>query len=253
MDYSGEAALVTGAASGLGAATARALGAQGVRVACIDLNVAGAEAVASEIGGLAIAADVADDESLTNAVAKARAAHGAARIAVSCAGIAPPKKIVGRDGPQPLAVFAKTIQINLMGTFNVMRLAAADMQTLAPLATGERGVVINTASVAAFEGQIGQAAYSASKGGVAAMTLPAAREFAKTGIRVMAIAPGVFKTPMVAGLPEEVQESLGAQVPFPARLGDPAEYAALALSIISNPMLNGEVIRIDGALRMPPI
>lgn len=253
MDIAGHAALVSGAASGLGAATARALAAKGAKVACLDLNLAGAEEVASAIGGKAFQADVADAASLEAAVQAAAGAMGAARVAVSCAGIAPPKRIVGRDGPQPLDVFAQTIQINLIGTFNLMRLAAHGMQGLAPLDTGERGVIVNTASVAAFEGQIGQAAYSASKGGVAALTLPAAREFAKTGIRVMAIAPGVFKTPMVAGLSEEVQESLAANVPFPSRLGDPAEYAELVLSICANSMLNGEVIRLDGALRMQPI
>ncbi len=199
--------------------------------------------------------DVADAASLEAAVAAAAAAdaHGPARVAVSCAGIAPPKRIVGRDGPQALDVFAQTIQINLIGTFNLMRLAAHGMQGLDPLATGERGVIVNTASVAAFEGQIGQAAYAASKGGVAALTLPAAREFAKWGIRVMTIAPGVFKTPMVAALSDEVQESLAAGVPFPPRLGDPAAYADLVLAICGNVMLNGEVIRLDGALRMQPV
>lgn len=252
MDVNGHTALVTGAASGLGAATARALAAAGARVACIDLNLAGAEAVASAIGGKAFAGDVADAPSLERAVAESRAAMGAARIAVSCAGIAPPKRIVGKDGPQDLAVFAQTINVNLVGTFNLMRLAAHAMQGLDPLATGERGVIVTTASVAAFEGQIGQAAYAASKGGVAALTLPAAREFAKWGIRVMAIAPGVFKTPMVAALKEEVQESLAAGVPFPPRLGAPEEYAQLVMAICANVMLNGEVIRLDGALRMAP-
>ncbi|MEK9672180.1 MAG: SDR family NAD(P)-dependent oxidoreductase [Rhodospirillaceae bacterium] len=252
MNISGHAALVTGAASGLGEATARALAQAGARVACLDLNLAGANAVARDIGGVAIAADVAGAPSLKAAVAKASEAHGPARIAVSCAGIAPPKRIVGRDGPQALDVFARTIQVNLIGTFNLMRLAAAGMQKLDPLADGERGIIVNTASVAAFEGQIGQAAYSASKGGVAAMTLPAAREFAKAGIRVLAIAPGVFRTPMVAGLPDGVEAALAATVPFPPRLGDPAEYAKLVLAICDNVMLNGEVIRLDGALRMGP-
>lgn len=253
MDIAGHTALVTGAASGLGAATARALAGKGAKVACLDLNLAGAEDVARAVGGRAFQADVADAVSLEDAVQAATDALGASRIAVSCAGIAPPKRIVGRDGPQPLETFAQTIQINLIGTFNLMRLAAAAMQGLEPLDTGERGVIVNTASVAAFEGQIGQAAYAASKGGVAAMTLPAAREFAKSGIRVMAIAPGVFKTPMVAGLSVEVQESLAANVPFPPRLGDPVEYADLVLAICANAMLNGEVIRLDGALRMQPI
>lgn len=252
MDITGLPALVTGAASGLGEATARALAAAGAKVTCLDLNVAGAQAVARDIDGKAFAADVADAGSLEAAVAQAAAAHGAARIAVSCAGIAPPKRIVGRDGPQPLETFAKTIQINLIGTFNLMRLAAGGMTALDPLETGERGVIVNTASIAAFEGQIGQSAYAASKGGVAAMTLPAAREFARSGIRVVAIAPGVFRTPMVAGLPDGVEEALAATVPFPPRLGDPAEYAKLVLSICDNVMLNGEVIRLDGALRMAP-
>ncbi len=253
MEIAGHTALVTGAASGLGAATARALADKGAKIACLDLNLAGAEETAAAIGGKAFQADVADADSLEAAVQAAGDALGVARIAVSCAGIAPPKRIVGRDGPQPLATFSQTIQVNLIGTFNLMRLAAHAMQGLDPLPTGERGVIVNTASVAAFEGQIGQAAYSASKGGVAAMTMPAAREFAKAGIRVMAIAPGVFKTPMVAGLSDEVQASLAANVPFPPRLGEPSEYADLVLAILGNPMLNGEVIRLDGALRMQPI
>ena len=253
MDIAGHAALVTGAASGLGAATAKALADAGAKVACLDLNLEGAEKVASAIGGKAFQADVTQADSLEKAVADAAAAHGAARVAVSCAGIAPPKRIVGRDGPQALDTFAQTIQVNLVGTFNLLRLAAHGMQGLEALETGERGVIVNTASVAAFEGQIGQAAYSASKGGVASMTLPAAREFAKSGIRVMTIAPGVFKTPMVAALSEEVQASLAAGIPFPSRLGDPAEYADLVLAICGNVMLNGEVIRLDGAIRMQPI
>lgn len=253
MDIAGHAALVTGAASGLGAATAKALADAGAKVACLDLNLEGAEQVASAIGGKAFRADVTQAASLEKAVADAAADQGPARIAVSCAGIAPPKRIVGRDGPQPLEIFAKTIQVNLIGTFNLLRLAAHGMQGLEALETGERGVIVNTASVAAFEGQIGQAAYSASKGGVASMTLPAAREFAKSGIRVMTIAPGVFKTPMVAALSDEIQASLAAGIPFPSRLGDPAEYADLVLAICGNAMLNGEVIRLDGAIRMQPI
>ena len=253
MDIAGHAALVTGAASGLGAATAKALADAGAKVACLDLNLEGAEKVASAIGGKAFQADVTQADSLEKAVADAAAAHGAARVAVSCAGIAPPKRIVGRDGPQALDTFAQTIQVNLVGTFNLLRLAAHGMQGLEALETGERGVIVNTASVAAFEGQIGQAAYAASKGGVASMTLPAAREFAKSGIRVMTIAPGVFKTPMVAALSDEVQASLAAGIPFPSRLGDPAEYADLVLAICGNVMLNGEVIRLDGAIRMQPI
>ncbi len=253
MDANGLAAVVTGAASGLGEATARALAAAGANVAVLDMNREGADKVASDIGGVAFGCDVSSAESLEAAMAGAAEAHGAARIAVSCAGIAPPAKIVGREGPQALDVFARTIQVNLIGTFNLMRLAAAGMQTLDPLEGGERGVVVNTASVAAFEAQIGQAAYGASKGGVAAMTLPAAREFARFGIRVLAIAPGIFGTPMLFGLSQEVQDSLGASVPFPSRLGDPAEYASLVMHMVSNPMLNGETVRLDGAIRLQPI
>jgi NAD(P)-dependent dehydrogenase (short-subunit alcohol dehydrogenase family) len=253
MDVSGVAAIVTGAASGLGAATARKLASAGAQVALFDMNVTVAAKVASEIGGIAVGCDVADADSATAAFGDARDVHGPARIVVSCAGIAPPAKIVGREGPQELDVFAKTININLIGTFNIMRLAAADMKTLDPLNGGERGVIVNTASIAAFEGQIGQAAYAASKGGVASMTLPAAREFSRSGIRVMAIAPGIFGTPMLSGLPDDVQASLGQQVPFPARLGDPDEYAKLVLHIADNMMLNGEIIRLDGALRMQPV
>jgi len=253
MDVKGIAAIVTGAASGLGAATARALAAAGAKVALLDMNVAAAAEVAGEIGGVAVQCDVADAASAEAAFRDARDIHGPARIAVSCAGIAPPAKIVGKEGPQDLETFARTININLIGTFNIMRLAAADMKELDPLGGGERGVIVNTASIAAFEGQIGQAAYAASKGGVAAMTLPAAREFSRSGIRVLAIAPGIFGTPMLFGLPDEVQESLGQQVPFPPRLGDPAEYAKLVLHMADNMMLNGEVIRLDGALRLPPI
>lgn len=253
MDVSGVSAIVTGAASGLGAATARALAASGAKVAVMDLNMDAASEVASDIGGVAISCDVASADSADAAVAEARDKHGPARILVCCAGIAPPKKIVGRNGPQALEDFTKIININLIGSFNMMRLAAADMLALDALDTGERGVVINTASIAAFEGQIGQAAYAASKGGVASMTLPAAREFASKGIRVLAIAPGIFGTPMLFGLPEDVQDSLGASVPFPSRLGDPAEYAKLAMHMIDNVMMNGEVVRLDGALRMQPV
>ena len=252
MDAAGHAAIVSGGASGLGEASARALAAAGARVAVFDMNLDGATRVAEDIGGEAFACDVSDAASAEAAVAAAAASMGAARIAVNCAGIAPPAKIVGRDGPQPLEVFAKTIRVNLIGTFNIMRLAAAGMQSLEPLETGERGVIVNTASVAAFEGQIGQAAYGASKGGVAAMTLPAAREFARWGIRVLAVAPGIFGTPMLFGLPDEVQKSLGDSVPFPSRLGDPAEFASLVMHMVANPMLNGEVVRLDGALRMAP-
>ena len=253
MDVSGVSAIVTGAASGLGAATARALAAGGAKVAVMDLNMDVASEVATDIGGIAIRCDVASADSAEQAVADARDKQGPARILVCCAGIAPPKKIVGRNGPQALEDFAKIININLIGSFNMMRLAATDMLALDALDTGERGVMINTASIAAFEGQVGQAAYAASKGGVASMTLPAAREFASKGIRVLAIAPGIFGTPMLFGLPQDVQDSLGASVPFPSRLGDPAEYAKLAMHMIDNVMLNGEVVRLDGALRMQPI
>ncbi len=252
MDVKGHAAIVTGAASGLGAATARTLAAKGAKVSLLDLNAENAGALADDIGGLAIGCDVTSAESAEEAVQAARDKHGPARILVSCAGIAPPKRIVGRDGPQPLEAFSNVIRVNLIGTFNLMRLAAADMLSQDPLETGERGVIINTASVAAFDGQIGQSAYAASKGGVAAMTLPAAREMAKSGVRVLAIAPGIFGTPMLYGLPEEVQTALGESVPFPSRLGDPAEYASLVLHMIDNVMLNGEVVRLDGALRMAP-
>jgi NAD(P)-dependent dehydrogenase (short-subunit alcohol dehydrogenase family) len=250
VDAKGQAAIVTGGGSGLGEATARALASAGAKVAVFDLVEDAATRVANDIGGVACACDVGDGPSAEAAIAKARDAHGPARIAVNCAGIAPPAKIVGRKGPHSLDAFSKVVNVNLVGTFNIMRLAAADMSGLEPLDTGERGVIINTASIAAFEGQVGQAAYASSKGGVVALTLPAAREFAKTGIRVLCIAPGIFGTPMMAGLPEETQRSLGASVPFPSRLGNPDEYGKLAMHIISNVMLNGEVIRLDGALRM---
>jgi NAD(P)-dependent dehydrogenase (short-subunit alcohol dehydrogenase family) len=252
MEIKGQAALVTGGASGLGAATARALAAAGAKVAIADVNEKAAAEVADSIKGVAVACDVADSASGEAAVKKAAAAHGPARILVNCAGVGPAKRIVGRDGPMPLGDFERVIAINLIGTFNMMRLAAADMQSLSPLADGERGVIISTASVAAFEGQVGQAAYSASKGGVAALTLPAAREFAQFGIRVNAIAPGIFHTPMLMALPEEAQKSLAAAVPFPKLLGRPEQFASLARHIIENTYINGEVIRLDGALRMAP-
>jgi NAD(P)-dependent dehydrogenase (short-subunit alcohol dehydrogenase family) len=252
MQIDGQAAIVTGGASGLGLATAEMLAAAGARVALLDLDADTVAEVAGRLGGVGLACDVADGPAAERAVAAARDAHGPARILVNCAGIAPPARIVGRSGPMPLPEFARVIQVNLIGTFNLLRLAAADMTALAPDEGGERGVVVNTASVAAFEGQIGQAAYAASKGGIAALTLPAAREFARHGIRVVTIAPGIFATPMLRGLPENVQQSLAASVPFPRRLGEPAEYAALVAHIIANPMLNGEVIRLDGALRMAP-
>lgn len=250
MNVEGIAAVVTGAASGLGAATARALAAAGARVALLDLNAEAAAATAREIGGLALACDVADAASAEAAVARAAAEHGTARILVSCAGICPAAKVVGRHGPAALDAFARVIEINLVGTFNLMRLVAAGAAGLDPLPDGERGVLISTASIAAYEGQIGQAAYAASKAGIVGLTLPVARELAPLGIRVCAIAPGLFETPMVQGLPQEVQDSLGAAVPFPSRLGRPNEYARLVMAILENPMLNGETIRLDGALRM---
>ena len=252
MKLSGHAALVTGGASGLGAATARALAGAGAKVAVLDVNAEAAAAVAKEIGGLALTCDVADAKSAEETVALAKVAHGAARILVNCAGIGPAQRIVGREGPMPHEAFKRVIDINLIGSFNLMRLAAADMTTLSALEDGERGVIISTASVAAYEGQIGQAAYSASKGGIVALTLPAAREFARSGIRVNAIAPGLFATPLLLGMPQNVQDGLAASVPFPTRFGKPEEYAALVLHIVGNPMINGETIRLDGAIRMQP-
>ncbi len=253
MDVNGLAAVVSGGASGLGEATARSLAKSGVHVSILDINGEGAKSVAGDIGGVAFACDISSAEGVETAINGAAEAHGPARIAINCAGIGRPAKIVGRDGPQNLEVFRRIIDINLVGTFNLLRLAGAGMQDLNPLDGGERGVIINTASVAAFEGQIGQAGYSASKGGVAAMTLPAAREFARFGIRVLTIAPGIFDTPMLSGLSQEVQDSLGSSVPFPSRLGKPEEYAALVMHMVSNAMLNGEVVRLDGAIRMQSI
>jgi NAD(P)-dependent dehydrogenase (short-subunit alcohol dehydrogenase family) len=217
----------------------------------LDINEAGARSAAKMFDGVGIQCDVTDDASAQAAVNSAAKVHGPARILVNCAGIAPAKRMVGKDGPMPLADFRRTIEINLIGTFNLMRLAAAGMSKLEPI-EGERGIIVSTASIAAFEGQIGQTAYAASKGGVAALTLPAARELAQFGIRVMAIAPGIFGTPMLKGLPQEAQDSLGKSVPNPPRLGNPEEFADLVLSIVKNGYLNGEVIRIDGALRMAP-
>lgn len=244
-------AVVTGAASGLGEATARMLAGLGAKVAVLDRDRERGAAVAAEIGGLFHETDVTSDDSVRAALAAAAAAHGSARIAVNCAGIAPAARTVGKDGPHPMALFETVVAVNLVGTMRVMAEAAAAMAAADPLdADGLRGVVVNTASVAAFEGQIGQAAYAASKGGVAALTIPAARDLARHGVRVCAIAPGLFGTPMLRGLPEEVQESLAAQVPFPARLGAPEEYAALVRFIVETDYMNGEVIRLDGAIRM---
>jgi NAD(P)-dependent dehydrogenase (short-subunit alcohol dehydrogenase family) len=246
------AAIVTGGASGLGAATARALAAQGARVTIFDLSEAPGRQLAGELGGHFVSVNVADDANVAAAVAEAEKRHGIARVLVNCAGIALAIKTVGRENqPHPLDAFRKTIEINLIGTFNVISKVAARLVTAAPLGE-ERGVMINTASVAAYDGQIGQAAYSASKGGVVGMTLPIARDLAQFGIRVVTIAPGLFLTPMLQGLPPEAQESLGRQVPFPSRLGKPEEYAQLVEAIIANPMLNGETIRLDGAIRMAP-
>jgi NAD(P)-dependent dehydrogenase (short-subunit alcohol dehydrogenase family) len=252
MDIKGHAAIVTGGGSGLGAATATMLAAQGAKVALLDLNMDAANAHAKTIGGIAVKCDVSDATSAEAAVKEANSKNGTARILVNCAGVGTPKRIVGREGPMPLGDYEKVIKINLIGTFNVLRLFAVDCSKTDPMDAGERGVAINTASVAAYDGQIGQAAYASSKGGVVALTLPAARELAQFGIRVCTIAPGIFMTPMLMGLNEEVQKSLAASVPFPQLLGTPEEYAALARHIIENRYLNGETIRIDGSLRMAP-
>ena len=252
MKIEGHAALVTGGGSGLGEATARALAAAGAKVAVLDLSKERAEAVAADIGGIGLGCDVSSGEGAEQAVAKAVETLGAPRILVNCAGIAVGMRTVTRDGPHPLDLFRKVIEVNLVGTFNMIRLFAAQAEKLDPLEGGERGVIVCTASVAAFDGQIGQAAYSASKSGVAGMTLPVARDLSRSGIRVVTIAPGIFRTPMMAAMPQDVQDSLGAAVPFPPRLGEPSEYAALALHIVQNQMLNGETIRLDGAIRMAP-
>jgi NAD(P)-dependent dehydrogenase (short-subunit alcohol dehydrogenase family) len=252
MQIEKQAAIVTGSASGLGLATAAMLAAAGAKVALLDIDAARVAEAADRIGGIGLQCDVGDAAAAEHALAEAHAVHGPATILVNCAGIAAAKRIVGRDGPMQLAEFELVIRVNLIGTFNLMRLAAADMATLEPDAEGERGVVVNTASVAAFDGQIGQSAYAASKGGVAALTLPAAREFARHGIRVVTIAPGIFETPMLRGLPEAAQASLAAAVPFPKRLGRPEEYAMLVRQVLDNPMLNGEVIRLDGAICLAP-
>jgi NAD(P)-dependent dehydrogenase (short-subunit alcohol dehydrogenase family) len=254
MQVNGRAAFVTGGASGLGAATATALAAQGAAVLIGDVQEDRGRETAERIGAGAsfLRTDVADEDSVRAAIGQAVASSGRLFIVVNCAGILIGEKIVGKHGPHDLDRFRRVIEVNLVGTFNVIRLAAAVMQDNPPEATGERGVIINTASVAAFEGQIGQSAYASSKAAIAGLTLPAARELARSGIRVCAIAPGIFDTAMIAGLPDPVKESLGAQVPFPARLGHPEEYAALVQHVIENPMLNGEVIRLDGAIRMTP-
>ena len=253
MDINGVAAIVTGGASGLGAATAERLASKGAKVTIFDLNVDLGQALAKQIGGHFIPVNVTDETTVDNAILAAENLHGKARILVNCAGIGTPAKVIGRDGKAiPLADFSKLITINLIGSFNVLSKFAARIHDAVTVGPEERGVIINTASVAAYDGQIGQAAYAASKGGIVGMTLPSAREFGRYGIRVMTIAPGIFWTPLLAGLPQDAQDSLGKQVPFPSRLGHPAEYALLVDSIVSNPMLNGETIRLDGAIRMAP-
>jgi NAD(P)-dependent dehydrogenase (short-subunit alcohol dehydrogenase family) len=252
MQIQGLAAIVTGGGSGLGAGTARALAKAGAKVTLFDVNLEAAKAVAAEIGGHAVVVDVADAASVEAGFADAKAKHGAARILVNCAGIAPAARIVGRNGAMPLADFERVIKVNLIGSFNTMRVAAVDMQALDALDDGERGIIISTASVAAFEGQVGQAAYAASKGGIVSLALPAAREFARFGIRVNTIAPGLFGTPLLLGMPQDVQDSLASSVPFPSRFGLPEEYARLAIHMIENAMINGEVVRLDGAIRMQP-
>lgn len=251
MDIQDKVAIITGGGSGMGAATARLLNRKGARVALLDKNYAAAQNVAHELNGFAVECDITDSNATEMAFTEITNKVGPVRICVNCAGIAPAKRIVGKEGPMPLADFEQVIRINLIGTFNILRLAAAIMTKLEPITPHqERGVIINTASIAAFEGQIGQAAYSASKGGVCALTLPAAREFGDFGVRVMTIAPGLVQTPLSEGLPSEVQERLGQQIPFPKRFAQADEYALLVEHIIINPYLNGEVIRMDGGLRM---
>ena len=254
MNIDGLAAIVTGGASGLGAATAELLAKRGAKVTIFDLNADLGMAKAQAVGGHFVPVNVTDEIAVANAIEEAEGLHGKARILVNCAGIGPPAKVIDRNGaPLPLADFARIITINLLGSFNVLSKFAARIFDAEPLDDdGERGVIVNTASVAAFDGQIGQAAYAASKGGIVAMALPIAREFARYGIRVNTIAPGIFWTPLLASLPQEAQDSLGRQVPFPSRLGRPAEYAHMVESIVTNSMLNAEVIRLDGAIRMAP-
>ncbi|MBW7884507.1 MAG: 3-hydroxyacyl-CoA dehydrogenase [Caldilineaceae bacterium] len=254
MEIAGKTFLISGGGSGLGAATARLLVEKGGNTVIADINALTGEQVAAELGSRArfVRTDVTSEDDVQAAVALARDTFGALHGAISCAGIAIAEKVVGKRGAHALDSFTRVIQINLIGTFNVIRLAAAAMADNAPEESGERGVLVNTASVAAFDGQIGQAAYAASKGGIVGMTLPVARDLAPLGIRVMTIAPGIFETPLLAGLPPAAQQSLAQQVPFPPRLGRPTEYAALVAHIVENQMLNGEVIRLDGAIRMAP-
>ncbi|MEO6744855.1 MAG: SDR family NAD(P)-dependent oxidoreductase [Caldimonas sp.] len=253
MKIAGQVALVTGGASGLGAETARELARRGAKVTVLDRNGEGAKAVAAEFGGLGVACDITSTESIVAALDASRAAHGPARLVMNIAGIGTAKRLIGRDGtPMPIEDFRRVIEVNLIGTFNMIRLATAEIVKLDPLEDGERGVIVCTASVAAFDGQVGQEAYAASKGGLVSLTLPLARDLSQFGVRVVTIAPGLFLTPLMAELPQPVQDSLAASIPFPKRLGKPAEFAQLAASIIENMALNGEVIRLDGALRMAP-
>ncbi len=252
MRTEGSGALVVGGASGLGAATSRSLAVGGAAVTIADINPERGEALAAEIGARFVAADITDAEAVANAVETAAAADGGLRISVCCAGIGWAERLARARGAHQLEPFSQVINVNLVGTFNVLRLAAAAMLDNQPNEDGERGVCINTASIAAFDGQIGQVAYSASKGGIVGMTLPAARDMASKGVRVMTIAPGLFDTPLLAALPEAAREALGAGIPFPSRLGRPEEYALMVGQIVANPMLNGETVRLDGALRMPP-
>jgi len=252
MEAKGAAALVAGGASGLGAATSRALAGAGAEVVIADLNAEKGEALAAEIGGTFIAADVTDADAVGAAVARAASADGGLRVSVCCAGIGWAERVAHKRGPHNLEYFSNVVKVNLIGSFNVLRLAADSMSANEPDDGNERGVCVNTASIAAYDGQIGQVAYAASKGGIVGMTLPAARDMASRGIRVMTIAPGLFDTPLLAALPEEARTALGAGIPFPSRLGHPDEYARIVLEIVANQMLNGETIRLDGALRMPP-
>lgn len=253
MQIQGQAALVTGGGSGLGEAVARELASQGAKVAVLDVNAANAERVAAEIGGRAFLADITDSASVAHAIQGAEAAHGVARIVMNIAGIGTAKRVIGKDGqPAPLEAFEQVVRVNLIGTYNVVRLTAARIAAQPPLEGSERGVMVMTASVAAYDGQVGQEAYAASKAGLVGMTLPLARDLAQHGIRVCTIAPGLFETPLMKQLPEAVQKSLAASIPFPPRLGKPSEFAELAAHIVTNAHLNGETIRLDGALRMAP-
>jgi len=252
MEIAGQSALVTGGASGLGAAVAAMLGGAGAKVAVLDRDTDGAARVAQSVGGIGISGDVASQDDAQAAIAQATNAHGVPRILINCAGVGTAARVVGREGPMPLADFQRVINVNLIGSFNMIRLAASAMSTLEPTLSGDMGVIVSTASVAAYDGQIGQAAYAASKGGIVAMTLPLAREFARFGVRVMTLAPGIFETPLLGELPDEVRDNIAASIPFPQRLGQPQEFAELVKSCVENGYLNGEVIRIDGGVRLQP-